>query len=90
MMRVRSQTAEHPFGTLKNWTGATHFQMRTLQHVRTEMSLHVLAYNLNIIGLKALMKAVHAFILFILVRIGLFRLPQRVPGSYWPRKFIVT
>lgn len=38
---------EHPFGTLKFWMGATHFLCRTLPRVRTEMSLHVLAYNLK-------------------------------------------
>jgi transposase len=46
-MRVRRQTVEHPFGTLKAWMGATHFLTRTLDKVRTEMSLHVLAYNLK-------------------------------------------
>jgi hypothetical protein len=44
---VRRQTVEHPFGTLKAWMGATHFLTRTLAKVRTEMSLHVLAYNLK-------------------------------------------
>jgi len=79
-MRVRSQTVEHPFGTLKHWMGATHFQMRTLEHVRTEMSLHVLSYNmkrvLNIVGLNGLKRAIQAFILMILVSLGLVRLPQ--------------
>jgi transposase len=46
-MRMRRQTAEHPFGTIKAWMGATHFLTRTLEKVRTEMSLHVLAYNLK-------------------------------------------
>ena len=46
-MRVRRQTAEHPFGTIKSWMGSAHFLMRTIGHVRTEMSLHVLAYNLK-------------------------------------------
>ena len=46
-MRVRRATVEHPFGTLKAWMGATHFKTRTLEKVRTEMSLHVLAYNLK-------------------------------------------
>ena len=41
--RMRRQTAEHPFGTLKAWMGSTHFLMKTLPKVRTEMSLHVLA-----------------------------------------------
>ncbi len=38
---------EHPFGTLKAWMGSTHFLTRTLPRVRTEMSLHVLVYNLK-------------------------------------------
>jgi hypothetical protein len=46
-MRIRRATVEHPFGTLKAWMGATHFKTRTLDSVRTEMSLHVLAYNLK-------------------------------------------
>ena len=45
--RVRRQTVEHPFGTLKAWMGASHFLTKTLPRVRTEMSLHVLAYNLK-------------------------------------------
>jgi transposase len=45
--RLRRQTVEHPFATLKAWMGATHFLTRTLPRVRTEMSLHVLAYNLK-------------------------------------------
>ena len=45
-MRIRRQTAEHPFGTIEAWTGATHFSPRTLEKVSAEMSLQVLAYNL--------------------------------------------
>jgi transposase len=60
-MRVRRQTVEHPFGTIKSWMGSTHFLMRTMGKVSTEMSLHVLAYNLKrvmaILGTKALTKA---------------------------------
>jgi transposase len=56
--RLRRQTAEHPFGTLKAWMGSTHFLTKTLPKVRTEMSLHVLAYNLkralNIFGTQKL------------------------------------
>ena len=63
-MRVRRQTVEHPFGTLKTWMGHTHFQMKTLKHVSTEMSLHVLAYNMkrvmNILGAKPLIRAIRA------------------------------
>src|SRR3546814_5124650 len=55
-MTIRRQTVEHPFGTLKAWMGSTHFLMRTLEKVKTEMSLQVLAYNMkrmiNIFGVK--------------------------------------
>ncbi|MCH7881530.1 MAG: IS1182 family transposase [Proteobacteria bacterium] len=46
-MLIRKQTVEHPFGTIKSWMGATHFLTKRLQSVSTEMSLHVLAYNLK-------------------------------------------
>ncbi len=46
-MRVRRATVEHPFGTIKSWMGATHFQTKTLPRVSTEMSLHVLSYNMK-------------------------------------------
>lgn len=63
-MAVRRQTVEHPFGTLKSWMGSTHFLTRTLDKVRTEMSLHILAYNLKrmiqIFGVKPLLQAVRA------------------------------
>jgi transposase len=61
-MRVRRETAEHPFGTLKMRMGATHFLMKRLPKVATEMALHVLAYNLtrviNIIGGKPLLATI--------------------------------
>ena len=61
-MRLRRATVEHPFGTLKAWMGATHFLTRTLDRVSTEMSLHVLAYNLkrviNLIGTRKLIEAI--------------------------------
>lgn len=44
---LRRQTVEHPFGTIKMWMGATHFLTRRFKNVSTEMSLHVLAYNLK-------------------------------------------
>ena len=47
MMRIRRQTVEHPFGTIKPWIGATHFLTRTIERVITEMSLHVLASNMK-------------------------------------------
>jgi len=60
MMRIRRQTVEHPFGTIKHWMGATHFLTKTLGRVRTEMSLHVLAYNLKrvmrILGIEELIR----------------------------------
>jgi transposase len=63
-MRIRRATVEHPFGTIKAWMGATHFRMKTLERVRTEMSLHVLAYNLKrviaILGPAPLMQAMRA------------------------------
>ncbi|VVQ38389.1 IS1182 family transposase ISPmo1 [Pseudomonas fluorescens] len=64
MMRVRKRTVEHPFGTLKQWMGATHFLTRKLAAVSAEMSLNVLAYNLKrvmkIIGADSLIKALSA------------------------------
>jgi transposase len=60
-MAVRKRTVEHVFGTLKHWMGSAHFQTRRLPHVATEMSLHVLAYNLKrvirILGTAKAMKA---------------------------------
>jgi hypothetical protein len=54
----------HPFGTIKSWMGATHFQMKTLKNVGTEMALHVLAYNMkrviSILGVAGLMEAIRA------------------------------
>jgi len=61
-MRTRRQTVEHPFGTIKSWMGATHFLMKGLTNVNTEMSLHVLAYNMkrvmSIMGPQALIAVV--------------------------------
>ncbi len=63
-MRVRRQTVEHTFGTLKAWMGYTHFLTRTLPRVATEMSLQVLAYNMKrvmkILGVRPLMQAIMA------------------------------
>ncbi len=62
--RIRRQTAEHPFGTIKAWMGATHFLTKTIPRVSTEMSLHVLAYNMKramqILGIAPLMAAMRA------------------------------
>jgi transposase len=63
-MRQRRETVEHPFGTIKARMGATHFLMRTLPRVASEMALHVLAYNLtrvmNIMGIQPLLAAIRA------------------------------
>jgi transposase len=63
-MRIRRQTVEHPFGTIKLWMGSAHFLTKTLKRVKTEMSLHVLAYNLKrvmqIFGVGRLMREIQA------------------------------
>ena len=63
-MLIRKQTVEHPFGTIKSWMGSTHFLTKRLQNVSTEMSLHVLAYNLrrvmSILGPHNLIAAMRA------------------------------
>ncbi len=63
-MRQRRETVEHPFGTIKARMGATHFLMKGLKNVRTEMALSVLAYNLtrvmNILGIGPLLQAMRA------------------------------
>ena len=60
-MAVRRQTAEHPFGTMKCWMGATHFLTKKLPKVATEMALNVLAYNMKrvmmIVGVGGLVEA---------------------------------
>jgi transposase len=60
-MTIRRQTAEHPFGTIKCWMGATHFLTKRLPKVATEMALNVLAYNMKrvmaIIGVSGLLTA---------------------------------
>jgi hypothetical protein len=61
---LRSKTVENPFGTIKAWMGATHFKMKTLRHVATEMALHVLAYNMTrviaLLGVPGLVKAMRS------------------------------
>ena len=63
-MRIRRQTVEHPFGTIKSWMGSAHFLTKTLKHVSAEMSLHVLAYNMKrvmqLLGNRALIEALWA------------------------------
>ncbi|MGB4949970.1 MAG: IS1182 family transposase [Rhizobiaceae bacterium] len=61
-MTLRRCTVEHPFGTIKAWMGSTHFQMRRLKNVRTEMALHVLAYNIkrmiSLVGVQRLLATI--------------------------------
>src|SRR5215831_19279989 len=63
-MRQRRETVEHPFGTMKARMGATHFLMKTLPCVASEMALHVLAYNMtrvmSIMGVQSLLRAMRA------------------------------
>jgi len=63
-MRRRKEIVEHPYGTIKNWMGSTHFLMKGLPNVQAEMSLHVLAYNLrraiNILGVPGIMQQLQA------------------------------
>tara|TARA_A200000159_G_scaffold164929_1_gene197530 strand:- start:796 stop:987 length:192 start_codon:yes stop_codon:yes gene_type:complete len=60
-MTLRHQTVEHPFGTIKQWAGTHQLLTRTLKNVKTEGSLHILAYNfkrmINIMGVNGLMSA---------------------------------
>jgi len=60
-MKLRRCTVEHVFGTIKSWMGAGHFMMKGLTHVTTEISLHVLAYNMRrvmaILGINEMIKA---------------------------------
>ncbi len=64
IMRIRRATVEHPFGTIKSWMGSTHFATKTLPRVRTEMSLHVLAYNMkraiNLLGTRQIVALIEA------------------------------
>ena len=63
-MRTRREVVEHPFGTIKVRMGATHFLMKTLPKVATEMALAVLGYNLTrviaILGVSGLVRAMRA------------------------------
>jgi transposase len=73
-MVVRRSTVEHPFGTIKAWMGATHFNMKTLCHVATEMALHVLAYNMKrviaLLGVPGLLAAIADFLSRLIATIG--------------------
>ena len=61
-MRVRRSIVEHVFGTIKDWMGRDHFRTRRLVNVGTEISLHILAYNVKravaVLGAPALVAAI--------------------------------
>ena len=63
-MRLRRQTVEHVFGTLKAWMRSNHFLTRMLPRGGTEMSLQVLALNfkraIKTLRAGALIKAMRA------------------------------
>jgi len=63
-MRRRKALVEHPYATLKQWMGSTHFLMKRLPNVQAEMSLHVLAYNLrraiNVLGVTFIVARLQA------------------------------
>ncbi|MCP4289902.1 MAG: transposase [Gammaproteobacteria bacterium] len=63
-MRQRKRLVEHPYGTIKHWMGSTHFLMKRLPNVQTEMSLHVLAYNMkraiSVLGVAKIMEQLQA------------------------------
>jgi hypothetical protein len=63
-MTLRRRTIEHVFGTLKHWMGTAHFLTKGLANVSTEMSLHVLAYNLKrVISILGIPKTINAMML---------------------------
>lgn len=63
-MRVRRRLVEHPFGSIKAWMGHTHFLMKRLPNVKTQIGLHILAYNMKpvmaVLGTKPLIEAMRA------------------------------
>jgi hypothetical protein len=64
ILDLRRRTAEHPFGSIKQWMNQGAFLTRGLENVRGEFSLTALAYNLrrvlNLVGFETLMAAVSA------------------------------
>jgi len=83
-MRIRRSSVEHPFGTIKSWMGATHFLTKGLEGTKTEMSLHVLAYNLKrlmkSLGVAGLMEVIRAYAL-LLPLYRLFGATDMLPSS---------
>ena len=85
MMRTRRATVEHPFGTLKAWMGSTHFLTKTLEKTSTEMSLHVLAYNMkrvmNILGVEVLIEAITALFVAYMSIMAPYAVPDAFPKA---------
>jgi hypothetical protein len=98
-MRIRRSAVEHPYGTIKAWMGATHFLTKGLERVKTEMSLHVLAYNLKrliaLLGIAGMMDAIRAYALFLTLKgllwaISLLALTKKQERGYdGPQRFLV-
>ena len=61
-MSVHRSKVVHPFGTIKSWTGPCHFLTQRFRGVRKEMTLNLLAYNINrmiaLVWIKGLMAAI--------------------------------
>ena len=91
-MTTRASTVEHPFGTIKLWTGTRHFLMKQLNNVRTEMSLNVLAYNIrrmiSILGVFGLIQAVRAAARCLRVIVRLYK-RIKLEIEYWQQQIIV-
>jgi len=72
VMRLRRSSVEHPYGTIKSWMGATRFLTKGLECVKTEMSLHVLAYNfrrlMKLLGMTSMLSAIRAYALILAVQ----------------------
>jgi len=72
VMRLRRSSVEHPYGTIKSWMGATHFLTKGVECVKTEMSLHVLAYNfrrlMKLLGMTSMLSAIRACALILAVQ----------------------
>ena len=47
MYKIRKQTVEHPWGTVKRAMGFSYFLTRRTENVRTESLLHFLVYNMK-------------------------------------------
>ena len=91
MTRVRRNTVEHPFGTIKHALNQGHFLQKGLRQVRAEFSLSTLAYNLlrvmNIVGVKRLVEAVGRLLH------ALYRAVRRTDdlrGRFYVRVFALT